>query len=170
MTPPDPTIVASLSDLWRIPRPGPDKLFSSPRFVALRDLCAERFGGGKAPFALSTALRGMGFPCQLPKGKEHLTLDVETAAMTLERAFRQQMAVRRHLCPIDLAIDPVQPDEGGEVQRRGAGDVVRCAAPGPHLPERAVRGVPVRAVPLARGRGENLAGAARGSPGGALPV
>ena len=105
MTSPDPTIVAALSDLWRIPRPGPDKLFSSPRFVALRDLCAERFGGGKAPFALSTALRGMGFPCQLPKGKEHLTLDVETAAMTLERAFRQQTAVRRHLCPLDLADD-----------------------------------------------------------------
>lgn len=105
MTAPDSTIVAALSDLWRIPRPGPDKLFSSPRFVALRDLCAERFGGGKAPFALSTALRGMGFPCQLPKGKENLTLDVETAAMTLERAFRQQTAVRRHLCPLDLADD-----------------------------------------------------------------
>lgn len=105
MTAPDPILISLIGELWRIPRPGPDKLFAAPRFVALRDYCAERFGGGKAPFALSTALRALGFPCQLPKGKEDRALGVETAAAALERAFLQTTVVRRHLCPLDLADD-----------------------------------------------------------------
>lgn len=105
MTTPDPTLVGLVSDLWRIPRPGPDKLFAAPRFMALRDYCAERFGGGKAPFALSAALRALGFPYQLPKGKEDRALDATAAAAALERAFAQTTAVRRHLCPLDLADD-----------------------------------------------------------------
>lgn len=48
MTAPDPVLVAAVADLWRMPRPGPDNLLAAPRFIALRDLCAERFGGGKA--------------------------------------------------------------------------------------------------------------------------
>lgn len=105
MTAPDPVLVAAVADLWRMPRPGPDNLLAAPRFIALRDLCAERFGGGKAPFALSSALHALGMPCHLPKGREDLTLDAAIAAARIEAAFRQETAVRRHLCPLDLADD-----------------------------------------------------------------
>lgn len=105
MTTPDAMLVAAVADLWRIPPPGPDNLLAAPRFIALRDLCANRFGGSKAPFALSTALRALGMPCHLPKHREDLTLDPITAAARIEAAFRQKTAVRRHLCPLDLADD-----------------------------------------------------------------
>lgn len=105
MTAPDPMLVGAIEDLWRIPRPGPDNLLAAPRFIALRDLCAQRFNGGKAPFALSTALRALGMPCYLPKGREDLKLDAADAAAWIEAAFRQETTVRRHLCPLDLADD-----------------------------------------------------------------
>lgn len=105
MTAPDPMLVAAIADLWRIPRPGPDNLLAAPRFIALRDLCAERFGGAKAPFALNSALHAMGMPCHLPRGQEELTVDVTIAAARIEAAFRQETVVRRHLCPLDLADD-----------------------------------------------------------------
>lgn len=62
-------------------------------------------GGGKAVFGLSSALRSLGLPCQLPARRTDLTLDIVTAAEMLERAFTRKTTVRRHLCPLDLADD-----------------------------------------------------------------
>jgi hypothetical protein len=98
-------LVAAVADLWRVPPPGPDNLLAAPRFIALRDLCAKRFGGSKAPFALSSALRALGMPCHLPKNRLELKLDPSTAAARIEAAFCQETTVRRHLCPLDLADD-----------------------------------------------------------------
>lgn len=83
---PDHEVVAALCAIWRIPRPGPDNLFAEPRFLLLRDLCADRYGS-KATIALGTALRAMGMPSHLCGGRARLALDIEAAAITLDLAF-----------------------------------------------------------------------------------
>ncbi|CAE6858173.1 MULTISPECIES: hypothetical protein [Paraburkholderia] len=99
----DQEFLDALATLWRIPPPGPDNLLSAPAFVALSELCDRRYGGGKATFALSNALRSLGLPCELPPNKSELALDLPTAAATLVAAYSRKMTVRRYLCPLDLA-------------------------------------------------------------------
>jgi hypothetical protein len=101
----DQQLIDALAALWRIPRPGPDNLLSAPAFVLLSELCDRRYGGGKARFALSSALRSLGLPCGLPLNQSRLALDVPTAAETLCAAYSRKTTVRRHLCPLDLADD-----------------------------------------------------------------
>jgi len=102
---PDPAILAAVQALWRLPPPGPDSLQSAPAFVALTAACEAKFGKGRARFAVSTALRSLGLPCTLPSDRRALALDPIEAALALEAAFTQTSAVRRHLCPLDLAED-----------------------------------------------------------------
>jgi hypothetical protein len=102
---PNADIIAVVEDLWRIPRPGPKNLLRAPRFTGLSELCAAKYGIDKPVFALSTALRSLGLPCQLPAGKAHLALDPVVAANALDEACRRKTSVRRHLCPLDLAAD-----------------------------------------------------------------
>ncbi|WP_235801920.1 hypothetical protein, partial [Halopseudomonas pelagia] len=59
----DQQLLDALAALWRIPSPGPDNQLSAPAFTALSELCAQRYGGGRAVFALSNALRSLGLPC-----------------------------------------------------------------------------------------------------------
>jgi hypothetical protein len=101
----DPDFIAALEAVWRIPRPGPNNLMTAPAFTALSQLCESRFGAdaGAARFALSAALRSLGLPCGLPAKAAGLALDPANAADALEAAFRRKTAVRRHLCPLDLA-------------------------------------------------------------------
>lgn len=99
----DNDIAALIERLWHIPRPGPDNLMSAPAFVALSELCSTRYGVGKPKFALSTALRSLGLPCQLPAKQAALALDPQSAVAVLDAAFRAKMAVRRYICPLDLA-------------------------------------------------------------------
>lgn len=101
----DATLVAALERLWRLHRPGPDNLLAAPAFLALNDLCRARFGGGDAKFALSTALRSLGLPCNLPAEQAALTLSPSAAAEALEAAFLQKTVERCYLCPLDLADD-----------------------------------------------------------------
>ena len=98
-------LIAAVEDLWRIPRPGPKNLLSAPSFVTLSQLCAAEHGIDKPVFALSTALRSLGLPCNLPTGKAHLALDPVAAANALDEACRRKTSVRRHMCPLDLADD-----------------------------------------------------------------
>jgi hypothetical protein len=101
----DQQLLDALAALWRIPRPGPDNLLSSPAFVLLSELCDQRYGGGKATFALSNALRSLGLPCGLPPNRSRLALDLPTAAAALCAAYSRKTTVRRHFCPLDLADD-----------------------------------------------------------------
>jgi hypothetical protein len=101
----DQQLLDALAALWRIPGPGPDNLLSAPAFVLLSELCDQRYGGGKATFALSSALRSLGLPCGLPPNQSQLALDVPTAAATLSAAYSRKTKVRRHICPLDLADD-----------------------------------------------------------------
>jgi hypothetical protein len=110
---PDQPLIDALTTLWRIPRPGPDNLLSAPAFVALSELCDQRYGRGKATFALSSALRSLGMPCGLPRDQSGLALDVPTAAAALDAAYTRVMTVRRHICPLDLADDLPQMTFGG---------------------------------------------------------
>lgn len=101
----DPQIEKALSALWQLPQPGPENLLAAPAFVALSELCDARFGGGKAVFGLSSALRSLGLPCGLPAKQANLALDLPAAAEALQEAFTRKTALRRHLCPLDLADD-----------------------------------------------------------------
>jgi hypothetical protein len=80
-------------------------LLSAPTFVALSEFCDRRYGGGKAVFALSSALRSLGLPCELTPNQSGLALDLPTAAAALDAAYSRRTTVRRHICPLDLADD-----------------------------------------------------------------
>jgi hypothetical protein len=101
----DQQLLDALAALWRIPRPGPDNILSSPAFLLLSEVCDQRYGGGKATFALSSALRSLGLPCGLPPNQLRLALDLSTAAAALCAAYSRKTTVRRHICPLDLADD-----------------------------------------------------------------
>jgi hypothetical protein len=101
----DQQLLDALATLWRIPQPGPDNLLSAPAFIALSELCDHRYGHGKAPFALSNALRSLGLPCRLPLDKSGLVVGVSAVAAALDAAYTRVTTVRRHICPLDLADD-----------------------------------------------------------------
>jgi hypothetical protein len=93
----------AVAAVWSIPFPGPDQLLASPAVVALGELCRALYGTGKAQIALHNALRSLGIPCGLPAGHAQLALSSHSAAAGLENAFSRRTAIRRHLCPLDLA-------------------------------------------------------------------
>jgi len=97
------SMIAAVEAVWRLPRPGPDNLLASPTFINLSELCQAEYGGGKPVFALSTALRSLGLPCNLPANKAELSLDPEDAANAIDDAYKRRTTLRRHLCPLDLA-------------------------------------------------------------------
>lgn len=105
MMPVDQQLLDALATLWRIPPPGPDNLLSAPAFTALSELCAQRYGGGKAVFALNNALRSLGLPCGQPLNRRAPTLDLLTVAEMLVEAYSRRTTVRRYICPFDLADD-----------------------------------------------------------------
>jgi len=96
-------LIGAVEALWRIPRPGPNNLLTAPAFTAVSDICRADYGGDKAVFALSTAVRSLGVPCWLPAGHASLSVDPRSAADAIDHAFTQQTITRRHLCPLDLA-------------------------------------------------------------------
>lgn len=103
---PSRAMVAAMSELWRLRRPGPDNILAHPAFERLREACRDGYSnaGKRGPaFALSTALRALGLPCGLRKETAHLALPVEEAAKGLDSAMRATRATRIHLVPLDLA-------------------------------------------------------------------
>ncbi len=72
---PDPRLPAAVESLWRLMPPAPSFLMSTPEFAALADACEAIYGGGKARFALSTALRSLGLPVLLPRARQALAVD-----------------------------------------------------------------------------------------------
>lgn len=93
----------AITELWRINPPGPPNLLSHPSFLRLSTICQTIYGLKHAPkFALSTALRSLGLPYELPKEISHLASDPALAAAQLDAAFRQTNSTRVHLCPLDL--------------------------------------------------------------------
>lgn len=142
----DDQIIAAMTGLWRIPRPGPDNLMSTSEFEALSGRCHALYGCGKVAFALSNALRSLGLPCTLPPAPANLALDPRSAAEMLETAFVRNTTVRRHICPLDLADDlPPLAFGRARVGQFSSGelsvlfDVARLARNFPRLPLEAER-------------------------------
>ena len=103
--PPD-VATRAVADLWRVPPPGPDNLFTSPEFVQLKEALQSLHSKvGKPVFALGTALRSLGLPCGLPQDRQHLSLPPDEAARRPDLAVRAKRARRWHLAPLDLADD-----------------------------------------------------------------
>lgn len=105
---PSSAMISAMSDLWRLRPPGPDNILAHPAFERLREACRDDYpsAGKKGPaFALSTALRALGLPCDLQKETAHLALPVEDATNALDAAMRATRAKRVHLVPLDLAAD-----------------------------------------------------------------
>ncbi|EJU13466.1 hypothetical protein LH128_08626 [Sphingomonas sp. LH128] len=99
-------MLQAMAELWRLAPPGPDNLLAAPAFDRLREACRDGYpnAGKKGPtFALSTALRSLGLPCELRADAAHLASPVETAAIGLDTALRATHARRLHLAPLDLA-------------------------------------------------------------------
>ncbi len=103
---PGEAMLHAMAELWRLAPPGPDNLLAAPAFVRLREACRDAYpnAGKSGPvFALWTALRSLGLPCELRAGAAHLAAPVEAAAIGLDAAFRATHARRLHLAPLDLA-------------------------------------------------------------------
>ncbi len=79
---------------------------STAEFRALKEVCRELYPRESAhfatDFALYSALRSLGIPCEL-SGQDVGTLSIADAADALDLAFRQRVSRRTHLCPLDLA-------------------------------------------------------------------
>ncbi len=103
---PSPAMLETMAELWRLRPPGPDNILAHPAFEHLREICRDGYpnAGKTGPaFALSTALRALGLPCELRGEATHLALPVEEAAKALDVALRATHARRLHLAPLDLA-------------------------------------------------------------------
>jgi hypothetical protein len=106
---PPPDLIQAVAELWRLDPPGPDKVFSAPAFVRLREVCHGLYpkAGSRDALgaALSGALRPLGWPCRLAPHNAHLALPAEVAAARLDAAFRRTQSRCVHLCPLDCADD-----------------------------------------------------------------
>jgi hypothetical protein len=122
----DAELIAAADAVWRIPPPGPANLLSDPRFLALGEALTQRHGGGKAPFALSNALRGLGLPCAARSGGREGAGDPATIAAALDIAFAATTTFRRHLCPLEYADElPAVSFGPARIARFEAGDLER---------------------------------------------
>lgn len=101
----DPIILTALDRVWRIAPPGPDNLLSDARFLALAEALTRRTKTDKAVFALSNALRSLGLPCYMSKGRAPETVDLASVTERLVDSFSATTTRRRHLCPLELADD-----------------------------------------------------------------
>lgn len=97
----------AVAELWSLPPPGPENLFSHPSFRALHEACVAAYpqqGGGTAlSFALHNALCSIGLPYRLSSARQHLVPSPGEAAASLDAALRRRRGTRVHLTPLDLA-------------------------------------------------------------------
>lgn len=103
---PSDTMIAALTDLWRLRPPEPDNILKDPAFLRLREACRDGYpnAGRSGPnFALSTGLRTLGLPCSLPPNAAPLALPVAEAATLLDAGLRATTTKRLYLAPLDLA-------------------------------------------------------------------
>ena len=108
MAGPGEAMLDAMAELWRLHPPGPDNILAEPAFIRLRETCRDgyRNAGKKGPnFALATALRALGLPCQLRREAARLASPVEEAARELDVALRATHGRRVHLAPLDLGED-----------------------------------------------------------------
>jgi len=124
-TPPD-VVTRAVAELWRVPPPGPDNLFSLPEFMQLKEVLQSLYPKVGTPLvALGTALRNLGLPCGLPQDRQHLSLPSDEAAYRLNFAVQAKRARRWHLAPLDLADDLPSLQFGPAALRRFSVDELR---------------------------------------------
>lgn len=112
---PSPAMLETMAELWRLQPPGPDNILAHPAFERLRAIFRDGYpnAGKTGPnFALSTALRALGLPCELRGDAAHLASPVAEAAKGLDAALRARQARRLHLAPLDFAQDLPPPAFG----------------------------------------------------------
>ena len=115
-----------VAELWRLPLPGPDNLFSTPEFVRLREVLQSLHPEvGKPVFALGTALRSLGLPSGLPQDRQYLSIPADEAARRLDLAVQAKQVRRSHLAPLDLADDLPSLQFGPAALRRFSADELR---------------------------------------------
>lgn len=103
----DKSLVAALQALWDIPPPGPQNLWSSSEFVALKELLSKHYRSGKSifglEFSIGNALRSLGLPCSIAHLPNLPRPDMGEVAAALVDEFERTTTRRRYLCPLDLA-------------------------------------------------------------------
>ncbi len=89
------------------PPPGPQNLWSSREFVALKELLTKRYRSEKSTFGLEAsignALRSLGLPCSTPHLLNQPRPDMDKVAAALNHEFQRTTTRRRYLCPLDMA-------------------------------------------------------------------
>jgi len=103
------SLVAALQALWDIPPPGPQNLWGSREFVAVKAQLIKQYHNGKSTFGLEVsignALRALGLPCSTPHLPTPPGRELSTVASALVHEFQRTTIRRRHLCPLDMADD-----------------------------------------------------------------
>lgn len=89
--------------------PGPENLWGSREFVAVKELLIKRYHNGKSTFGLelsiSNALRSLGLPCSTPHLPTQPGRELGQVASALVHEFQRSTIRRRYLCPLDMADD-----------------------------------------------------------------
>ncbi len=133
----DQPLIAALNTLWKISPPGPDRLWSSPEFVALKKLLVQRYENGRSTFglefSLGNALRSLGLPCLQMQELRHPPLEMEDIASALKREFSRTKVMRRYLCPLDLADDVPTISFGNSKLSRFSAAELECLFDAPRL-------------------------------------
>lgn len=103
------SLVAALQELWDIPPPGPENLWGSREFIAVKELLIKHFHNGNSTFGLEVsignALRSLGLPCSNPHLPMQPGQDLSQVASALAYEFQRTTTRRRYLCPLDMADD-----------------------------------------------------------------
>lgn len=125
---------SAVDALWRLPPPGPENLFSAPEFRKLSAAVQATYpSAGRPVFALGTALRNLGLPCNLPADRQSLSLPPAEAARLLSEALQAGSARRRYLIPLDLADDLPTLRFGSARLTRFSTDELRLLVDAPRL-------------------------------------
>ena len=122
-------LIDAIVGVWKIRPPGPESLTKSPALIRLFEVCKADYpdqGIGVGPgWAITTALRSLGMPCELPPDHCNLALPAEEAAQRLDDAFRATSFRQRHLAPLDLADEFPDLDFGSAKVRTFSPDELR---------------------------------------------
>ncbi|MDR3439975.1 hypothetical protein [Telmatospirillum sp.] len=124
-------LIDAIVGVWKTRPPGPESLTKSPAMIRLFEVCKADYPdqdiGAGPGWAITTALRSLGLPCELPSDHCNLALPAEDAAQRLDYAFRARSFRRRHLAPLDLADEFPDLDFGSAKVRTFSPDELREA-------------------------------------------
>lgn len=131
------SLVAALQALWDIPPPGPENLWGSREFIAVKELLIKHYHNGKSTFGLEVsignALRSLSLPYCTPHLPTQPGLELSQVASALVHEFQRTTIRRRYLCPLDMADDLPPLQFGNAKMGRFTAAELECLFDAPRL-------------------------------------